>query len=465
MTKLQLRVHPVYRREGASGYLPLLPDETISSWARRHPGIQLSSEDNNEDAFGDLAIHLPAVPRALRQQLRRAAEPPDDWLLKTHQRTIKCARCVAEDWARGVPPYERRAWSVAWRTCCRLHGPMFDTNGRWPLPDWGDQLGRPRWNGRYLAIMVKRVPLPVLDFSLGNDRRAIHLESALEGRCPGAWYPNGMTASSLREIYGRIVSALLAQFYLPKDGLEDEHPNPGFNRAINANRFAVNVMAEAILSVWTHTPLPAQVLAQRTHLLVRAIGWSSEMPDRYKLGQVLFRGPSKRTAPLMGYTDLLPSGHYSKLVGAASDCQWGHLTLPEARVLGMNVSKQLAWLSTLTRQGYFLSFDGRDGCLTKNPFLPEQDRLEPRAAEPHGAILPAWAFRPSRPMTRADVLFSRRRLFGPASPEEALIERAYARRSKRQERGVVRYLAGHHLVRIPETGTMQASLRAHCDMA
>ena len=438
MTVLRLASSPYRRREALAPYSPLFPDETVESWANRQHDVQLSCDSREERTFGELMIDLPQLPRALRQQLKQAAKPPDAWLLPDYQRTLLCARCQAEDWSQGVPAYKRRDWCVAWRTCCPKHGPYFDTDNRRAPPKWTTLLDGPSWSGQELDIIHRRPHGVLLTFELGTDRRAIHLEAALAGRQHAPWFPHGLSNASLRLIYRDLVSDLLHQFYFSREGSPECLPNPGFTRALNSNRFAINVLVEAILSVWTHTPLPEPALAPRTQLLVRAIGWGAARPPKAGANHVLFRGPSERDTALAGYAKYLRAKDYAGLAAADAEEQWGYLTLPEARLIGLECSDTVRHLAQLTRQGQFLAFDGRRGRLTENPYLPDRARL-PRERDNPVVILPAWAYRlptPPPPLPVPDAL----RLTFRRPPEEvALRWKAIARRWRREERKTVRF--------------------------
>lgn len=393
MVELRLKLAEDACTRGSLRYLRMQPDETLASWARRHGHIELTSDSPDEYSFGRLIIDLPNVPLALQRQLQRAVQPPDAWLLREHQRTLVCARCQAEDWAHGIPEYERRAWCVAWRTCCPRHGPFFDTDGRLTPPSWALFLEGPRWTGRRVDIVKTRPYCVLLTFELGADRRAIYLEAALAGRRRGEWFPKGVTNTSLREIYSRIVSDLLGQFYLEGNGPADQFPNPDFNLAHNGNRFAINVLAEAILSVWTETPLPTSALASRTPLLVRAIGWGEGRSPCALRNQVLFPGPSKRACSLARYAEYLRAANYARLASPDEKSHCGYLTLPEARLIGLDVSDTLDQLTHMTQRGQFMAFNARVGSLTENIYLPVQARVAPERAL-NGVILPHWAYRP-----------------------------------------------------------------------
>ena len=411
-------------------YDDLLPDETLSSWAHRHQFVRLTSDDEKERDFGTLNIDLPGAQRSLLRDLRHAATAPDAWLLRPHQRTLQCVKCLAEDRVLGLPFFERRAWSVAWRTCCPRHGMLFDSD-RNTMPGWQSCLSAPDWSGCVIAIVLKgRV---VLELDLYGGHRAIHLESALaDAKQEAAWFPQGLDASSLRDAYQTIVTDLIAQFDLERDEVPTDLPDGEFNRQLNPHRFAVNAMAEAILSEWTNTPLPECAWAQSTNLLVRAIGWGQERPAIHQSGQVLFRGPLERMRELTHFETLLGPSLYRNLSDPTAREHWGYFTLPEARRLSLGIGGALQWLADLTRQGQFLAFDARRGCLTENSALPERFRLERKDAEPYKLLLPSWAFGPPEPppiWNKENCM-----LLGPQSPEWELRRKAERRRSKKQSR-------------------------------
>ncbi len=437
MTRLQLTLSGPRLAGGGEDYLPLQADETLASWARRQPGVLMHSDSPSENTFGRLDINLPGISHTLRRELHRAAKAPDDWLLQPYQRTLSCPLCMAEDWAQGVPSYIRRSWCVAWRTCCSRHGVLFDSYKR-PSPAWYRLLVGPRWSGGELRIILRSPAWSPVKFSLGSDHRAVHLEAALAGRRPGFWFPKGMNQASLRTIYREIISDLLDQVFLAYDGPEDQLPHPSFNHQNNDNRFAINVLAEAILSEWTNTPLPTSAMAQRTSLLVRAIGWGERKPPFVRAGQVLFRGPIERTPSLMRYEKYLTSKHFVRLSRPTDGNRTGYLTLPEARLLGLDCSEAVTSLKRMVGRGQFLAFNARRGSLVENPHLPSQARLVP-PSHPEEMILPGWAFRdlPPREHTN-DNGWLRDLLALELSPDTKLRQIA-TRRRQREERTWVRF--------------------------
>ena len=378
---------------GIDDYDRLLPDETISSWSNRHSFVRLIAQDPDERDFGTLEIDLPGARQELLNGLRCAATAPDAWLLRPQQRTLYCLKCLAEDRVLGLPFFVRRSWSVAWRTCCPRHGMLFDANQR-EMPSWHTGIFAPNWSGDKIEIFVSRRSPAALELNLWGSRRAIHLESALaENKQEGTWFPQGLNASSIRDVYRTIVTDLMSQFYI-EFGAPAGFPSEQFKRQLNPNRFAINVLAEAILSEWTSTPLPSSASAQSSKLLVRAIGWGLGVPAILRRGQVLFRGPSERRRRLAHYERILGSILYQNVSSPCLDRHCGHFTLPEARRLGLNLERSLQWLAELTRRGQFQRFDAKAGLLTEDMMLPEEFRLQPEEARPYNLILPAWAFAP-----------------------------------------------------------------------
>lgn len=434
MIRLHLALSPNCRENRSKAYLPLLPDETVASWAARHQGVILSSAPKDNETFGRLIIDLPGLPSNLDGQLQRAARHPDEWLLRPRERTLVCPRCLAEDWARGLPAYHRRAWCVAWRTCCQSHGRLFNTDGGRTPPGWIHLLKRSPVTELVLPIVRCRSYRKPGCLSLGADRRAIHLEAALGGHQGGAWFPNGMTQPTLRAIYRELVSDLLRQMRLPYVGPMDQLPNPGFNDAWNEDRFAINVLAEAILSVWTDTPLPTTALAFRTQLLVRAIGWGEIRPPHVRAGQVLICGPIERSHSLERYSTVLRREHFTRLSDPTSRMHIGYLTLPEARLIGLPWTDTATLLAQLTEQGRFLAFNARRGSLIENRLLPPHERLAPEDV-PENVILPAWAYRPPPPPKEVVLSFERHREYGPGSGDARL------RRWRREVLRTVRFSA------------------------
>jgi hypothetical protein len=187
------------------------------------------------------------------------------------------------------------------------------------------------------------------------------------------------------------------------------------------------------LSEWTNTPLPTSALAQRTSLLVRAIGWGEAHPPFVRAGQLLFRGPIERAHSLMHYATHLRPKDYAQ---PTNRYHVGYLTLPEARLLGLSFRDIVFNIASLVMQGQFLAFNARRGCLVENSLLPKEARLAPAPEKvSEQVILPAWALRP--PKARARPLAWTQ--FEPKSPDMELRMAARQRRCRREERKGIRF--------------------------
>lgn len=307
----------------AASSLALLADESISSWRLRHPFIiptvRMPLGVHDKD-FGPLQLKRSNIPASVIAHLRKAAKAPDSWLLMPGKCRQFCPRCLAEDLVSGQTPYARRAWRIAWHTCCQQHG-LYDLecnvatlNGletaiRFPLMG----ILHPKWNapaelhfearcstaeGRGQQVTTFRMPLV--------GRRAVHLENALSRYTFSnnrQWHPRGLNASALREVYAAIAKILVKQFsigLLPSIwGVIDitrQHDPKRFNsvawkhlgmfcRLTPKDRFSINVMVEAILSTWTESPLPDEAGAHTyTEQLVKAVGWEFGVPGQIKSG-------------------------------------------------------------------------------------------------------------------------------------------------------------------------------------
>ncbi|MFC5741584.1 TniQ family protein [Dyella tabacisoli] len=285
--------------------LALLPDETVSSWKLRNVygvGRFVGTARLDRDAdFGSLKLRGDEIFDAPLTQLREAAKMPDTWLLCPAAKQF-CPLCWAEDWVSGSQPYSRRSWRVAWRTCCGKHGlfqPLrIGTSNkyrRFPLRC----LEYPQWSTLdTLHLNPEGIGLPSILEKYGSnalsitDRRGIHIQNALEPHTSKRfWYPHGFDPTFLRSAYAVIVKALQKQFSKDQHRVPREsrswHESPYrfkqdvwrdlgfFFRLDPSERFSINVLAEAILSTWTNSPLPIGVFAhRRTQTLVDAIGWA-----------------------------------------------------------------------------------------------------------------------------------------------------------------------------------------------
>lgn len=278
---------------GPFGVTGIAPDELLSSWAARNANFLFleTFRDMMDEAadpdYGRIYDLLPwTLAPGLLLSLAENAKPPDPWLLRPNDRTLYCSRCLAEDWSAGSPRYFRRSWTVAWRTCCFVHGPFHDTLRVRRIPPVSASLNSTPW--------AEAVTLTFSDstlMTLQNERRGRYLEAALSVREPNQanWFPQHFSPQSLRATYARIIRDLCAPRLrvtstqrsshlrnrpgkdLPNDILTD------FGMFPNIDRYCLNVIAEAIVSIWSRTPLPSEAgSGQRTAQIVRRSGWGSQ---------------------------------------------------------------------------------------------------------------------------------------------------------------------------------------------
>lgn len=282
MKVAHVQVYEVMIRLRASWWTQLtwpFPDECVSSWAHRN-GVDIDfPEPGEERDFGKLKLELSTTSNEMRRELRRAAVAPDAWVLCPRYRTLLCPRCMVGDWASTRYPYLRRAWAVGWRTCCPKHGALVDSRTPSVSLSLSRALAHDWWEGKWLQIWKlqggRRVYL--LELAVHDDRRAIHLEDALS-RVHGEganWNAFGGDAVALRRAYIAIVMALLNQFAPCGEAVNGgREAMEEFECLPNPMRYAINVLAEAIISHWRQVPLPpADAQAFRTDLLAHAIGW------------------------------------------------------------------------------------------------------------------------------------------------------------------------------------------------
>lgn len=308
--------------------LSLLPDESLSSWKRRNPdaykALEMTFLFHGDSDFGQLQLKQPLITNELFVQLQEAAKPPDPWLLNSDNKQY-CPRCWAEDWASGQQVYARRAWRVAWRTCCPKHGLYRPVDSvtreylRVPLrgiacPRWNDldaihfnprrvvnlnHFGGLGWESLKVQEWVNSQAGEEL-YLVVIGRRGMHLQGALEvSSLDSKWCPKGLEPTLLRCAYALIVKELMKQFSLditpltiggkPKFPVYQRRANRFksdvwrdlglFYRLGPVTRFSINVLTEAVLSSWTVSPLPGDAGPHRyTQNLVKAIGWESGLP-------------------------------------------------------------------------------------------------------------------------------------------------------------------------------------------
>ena len=286
------------------------------------------------------------------------------------------------------------------------------------------QLAWQRWSGsRRFALKLQ----------LHGDRRAIHLETALaDDAGTSVWFPRGLDKASLRVAYQEIIEELIHQFHLEYDGRSEEQPAVTFGQLLNQYRFALNVLAEAILSRWTETPLPACASAQRTDLIVRAIGWGESHPAKVGHGQVLFRAQVRRTLDRPRHGTAFSLAHRGNVAGFTTRDDYAYFALSEARQLNVGVDDCLRRLADLTRKGQFHMFDGRRGYLSPNVALPAAFGLNDDRASSPEMLLPTWAYAKPQPAAlqpSQDYAF-----FTPLSEEQQLRTRARRRLALRISR-------------------------------
>lgn len=280
--------------------LELLPDESVSSWKFRNRGflgggaVRMPQGSRDRD-FGNLQPTTPAIPESLFTQLQAAARPPDPWLVATVSRQF-CPRCLAEAYAIGRPHYIRRAWRIAWHTCCQQHGGFH-------LESEADQLHGPYAIYRRpllgLAYPAWSTPGEVIFQGVRVElcgRRAVHLENALSGfklNAQRSWRPKYLDPLALRSAYALIVRTLvkrLARDVVAPEFLKFDDRRTRVSSGPTSRtwkdlgvfyllppwqRFSINVLAESILSVWTMSPLPREAGSDNhTKKLVAAIGWN-----------------------------------------------------------------------------------------------------------------------------------------------------------------------------------------------
>jgi len=286
-------------------------DECLSSWVSRQGGaVKLVPEQHIrrhectphglECDYGELRIHDPDIDKPLAAQLQRAAWWPAPYVLPPSERDSVCFRCLAEQWVRGQPLYRGRRWSIAWHGSCSKHGPL---TRAMHLPEKLNEWPKDTFSSLDLLdhdLMVLQTPVLPVPINLFRDQRGCHLEAALDDLCVSKWHPRFFDQEALHYVYAEITKHLLMQFsgrngwvirrsevphfrgkvVYPGKGRDQNHAVQYWARP-QITVHHLNVLAEAILAVWTATPLPAAAgPTERTKLIVQIIGWDLRPPDR-----------------------------------------------------------------------------------------------------------------------------------------------------------------------------------------
>lgn len=183
---------------------------------------------------------------------------------------------------------------MSWRTCCPQHGLLSSSPSE---PSLASALGFPRFSflfpslpsnsAEWISLSPQRW-FHTLYLSVATDRRATHLEQALcyRGGSPRpAWWPRGFSPNKLFTAYVAILQELVQGEIFADPRME---AMDAFQSMRLGERLTANVFAEAILSSWSHTPLPREAGPNmRTELLVRLLGWSTAPPQIRRPDQLL----------------------------------------------------------------------------------------------------------------------------------------------------------------------------------
>lgn len=270
-------------------------DESITSWHRRQTGLIWPRLD--EEALrvltgrdcGDLDFSFNAtnnrIPPHLLEAFRQASRMPALLVLPFHLRSQYCLWCHRDDLARGGQPYMRRAWAVTWITACVRHGQLWDFYDYNQPDPWEVFFKNPTFKKCVLRRLGRPRDLPrQYEFDIEDDQRAIALERALSIGPTGdsAWWPGTMSRPALFDLYTDIVQELVSQYLiLPHEGkysalLMTDGPMGPFDALDTCTQFALNVISEAIISVWSRTPLAEPVSYARTWSIARWAGWLAD---------------------------------------------------------------------------------------------------------------------------------------------------------------------------------------------
>lgn len=281
-----------------------LSDETLTSWVKRQEGVvrlapsqarSTAALSTEEWDYGELEIHDSSIDPILAAKLKLIVRWPAPFLRRPEERTAICWQCWREQWSKGLSLYRLRQWTFAWRSVCSRHGGPLSFCRHTPqrLEDWPIEetsYGADHREHRVFVLHPWGSIAPVA-INIFRDRRALHLEAALDDISTSKWQPFGFNQRALRKAYATISWLLQFEFggkevgyaYRQRFRARGSADIPGFTprkrleieywsepRRLSAHH--MNVLAEAIISVWSDTPLPG-LSAERTVLLVKSIGW------------------------------------------------------------------------------------------------------------------------------------------------------------------------------------------------
>lgn len=384
----------------------MLPDETVSSWLDRNKEYVRATAESGphprgpgEYDFGELRLNLPAAPQALLAQLQAAALAPARRVFSPHKRVRFCEQCRIEDWAAGRPEYKRRSWCVSWCTCCAQHGSLI-LPGK---PSLASALGyssvftrsvfasSPITSTRGMLLGIEKW-FHTSHLSIFNDRRATHLEQALcyqGGSARPAWWPRGFSPNKLFAAYIAILKALLP-WEIPKEA-GTEATMETFENLNFGERYTAHVFAEAILSSWSHTPLPrAAGPAMRTELLLRLLGWSITPPKAPRPNQLLLL----IECPVLLADDARRNcaKYFDKGVQASAKHSTARISAfnkVEAQALGLD-TRDIQVVTALVDAGRLGRFDSKRWVLRHAPNIVPLSPVELNVLNRSSISMPKW---------------------------------------------------------------------------
>lgn len=380
----------------------MLPDETVSSWLDRNKEYVRATAESGIDPrghgeydFGELRLNLPAAPQTLLAQLHAAALAPARRVLSPYKRARFCEQCLIEDWASGQPEYKRRSWCVSWCTCCPQHGALILPFGK---PSLKSALGYSSvFAGSTLTSTQGMLSSAVewfhtFQLSIFKDRRATHLEQALcyrGGSMRPAWWPRGFSPKKLFAAYIAILKALLP-WEIPKEA-GTEAAMETFENLNFGERYTAHVFAEAILSSWSHTPLPRVAGPDmRTELLLRLLGWSITPPKVPRPDQLFLL----IECPILLADDARRrcAKYFDKGVQASalhSTARVAAFNKVEAQALGLDM-RDIQVVSALVDAGRLGRFDPKRWVLRRVPNIVPLSSVELNVLNRSSIRMPKW---------------------------------------------------------------------------